>query len=864
MPVIPLPIDSLLPEICEAVSQGPAVVIQASAGSGKTTRVPPALLSLFSGRILVLEPRRIAARLAAERVASERGERCGDIVGYQVRQDDRSGPSTRLKFITEGLLPKYMLSNPALRGIDCVVLDEFHERSLHTDAALALVRLLQGSLRPDLRLVIMSATLDEESLSKRFQDAIIFRNEGRLHPLEIEYLPRRDDRPLKTLVSGAVREIVADSRYPGHILIFLPGASEIYASMEALRHSAGEWGASLLELRSEIPYEEQAKAFAPSSARKIICSTNVAETSVTIEGVTAVVDSGLARIAGFAHWSGLPTLDVRPVCRASCAQRAGRAGRTSPGIVKRLYTEWDFNKRPAFEEPEIVRCDLTQVLLDIDIVLRSLDMGSVHVRDIPWLENLPAAMVAGGEDLLRILGALDIEGGVTEAGRRMASFPFHPRLARMIVEGESLHCASQALLAAMLVSEGMLLRRGQGAPDYGESDIGWQRDIFIALAQSKKLPHHISQLIDSRKIARLLHLLKSLCASSGFSFRESMGPLSEDALAQVVYAGFPDRICQVRQGDRGPMRRGDRRGALELNFCGGGGGILSPSSVVQDSPLLVAVDAGEKTLDARASQAIEVRLAQAVSPELLMVAGNAFIREESCCVWDGKAERVRAVKRVLYGALVLEERAPAIDERSCEEVLREALKEKWPYPFPDDAPLTSYAERCAVIRSLKGDYVFPDLSHDDFDMLLSTICRGKRSFQEIASRSLDGYIDDMLSREAAEALRRLAPSMIHIGCNRKAQVHYEPGKTPWVASRLQDFFGTTETPKIGGGKIPLVIHLRAPNGQAVQVTGDLEGFWERVYPSVRKELSRRYPRHYWPEDPAEAAPRAPGKRRQNA
>lgn len=851
-----LPVDALLDDIRKAVASSPAVLVRAAAGSGKTTRIPPALLELFTGSVLVLEPRRIAARYAAERVAFERGERCGDVVGYQVRHEERSSAATRLKFITEGLLLRFLLGNPLLEGVDCVVLDEFHERSLHTDVAFALLRRLQATERPDLRLVIMSATLDAEKLLPLLPGAPSFENDGTLYPTAVEHLPRHDERPLPALVARAVGELLDDVRTPGHILVFLPGAAEIRSAAEALRAAAEARGAALMELRSELPFEEQARVFAQSSARKVILSTNIAETSVTIDGVTAVVDSGLARIAGFAHWSGLPTLDVRPVSQASCAQRAGRAGRTAPGVVKRLFTEGDFRRRPSFEKPEIARSDLSHALLDLSLVLQKAGNAPPRIEELPWLDPPPPAAVDAAMELLQLLGAVDGERRVTSLGARMASFPLHPRLSRLVAAGETSGCGPQALLAAAIISEGMIVRRGEVAPDVAESDVGFQRELFVALEKGGRLPHRLASLVDRGKASRVARLVKALCPILGARYGESLAPLSDDALAEMVLAGFPDRVCQAR-----PRRSGGARSLLELNLCLGGGAVLSPCSVVQSSPFLVALEADERTLGADAATAVQIRAASAVSPEHLVLGGSAFVREEAAYRWDPQGERVRASYRVMYGALVLEERTPRLDEERCREVLAAALRQSWPKPFDDDEALQAYPGRCAVARRCGAGGEFPELVGEGFDRLLLHICEGKRSFAQVRERALEEYIEELLPPALRDALARLAPSRITVGNNRRAKVHYEQGKPPWVASRLQDFFGAAETPKIGRGAVPLVVHLLAPNGQAVQVTADLPGFWERVYPSVRKELCRRYPRHFWPEDPASAAPRPPGARR---
>lgn len=854
-----LPIDELLEEIRQSLHSNSTVIVNAFAGSGKTTRIPPALLSHFNGKILVLEPRRIAARLAAEWVAEELGEQCGNTVGYQVRYEDVSTADTKLKYITEGLLLRYMCSNATLEGIDCVILDEFHERHLHTDVAFALLRNLQMTSRPDLRLIIMSATMNVELLSRRAERSRTFSMEGKFHPLTIEYMSSPADRPLRNQVSLAVKEMFLDLRCQGHLLVFLPGLAEINASIEALNDFAEKHGALLLELRSETPADKQRMVFSPSEKRKIILATNVAETSVTINGVTGVIDSGLARIAGFAHWSGLPTLDVRPVSQASCIQRAGRAGRTSPGIVKRLYTEHDYLRRPQFERPEITRSDLSQILLETAFILSTARGKGTTLPELPWLEDPPLRMIDSACDLLKILGAFDENGDMTSLGRHMSSYPLHPRLARIAVKGRALDCEAQALLAAALIAEGMPVKKG--VPERGkcESDIGLQYELFCELeVDPHSLDRHAS-IVDRGRFRRIKRAVESLCRGRGLNWKACLTPPDDEELAELILSGFPDRVAQQRAVDRQRSGTFTHPAKAELNFCLGGGGTLSRTSAVTDSRFLIAVLADEKTADSDAATAISVYAAQGASPELLALSGSSLVREESLCFFDEAAGRVRRVERLLYGRLVLEECYLNPDDKTCEELLAEALRNSWPRPFRSDDALCQYASRVSLLKEKGIQCTFPDLKGEDFGALLRHICSGKRSFDEIASRSLDEYIESMQGTEAAHTLALLAPQRIHIGCNRKAPVHYEEGKKPWVASRLQDFFGVTETPRIAGGKVPLVVHLCGPGGQVVQVTADLKSFWSNSYPSVRKELSRQYPKHYWPENPETAEPRIPGR-----
>jgi ATP-dependent helicase HrpB len=456
----PLPIDPLLPAVCDALRRAPSLVLEAPPGAGKTTRVPRALLDAgfaASGEILVLEPRRLAARLAARRVAEELGEEVGRTVGYQMRFEDVSSAETRIRFVTEGTLTRRLLRDRELRGVAVVLLDELHERHLDGDVALALLRRLQNGARPDLRLAAMSATLDAAPVAAFLGDAPILRSEGRLFDVALEHVARADDRPLEAQVASAVRRLV-DEGLDGDVLVFLPGALEIRRAAESCARIAREADLLVLPLHGSLPPAEQDRAVRPADRRKVILSTNVAETSVTIDGVVAVVDSGLARIAAHAPWSGLPTLKVARIARASAAQRAGRAGRTRPGRCLRLYTSGDLAARPEHETPEVARADLAEAVLAL---------AAAGVRDLSAFGWLTAPPTASLDAALGLLGRLSaIEGGaVTATGERILRFPAHPRLGRILVEAERRGIAADACAVVAILGERDLATGGRGARD---------------------------------------------------------------------------------------------------------------------------------------------------------------------------------------------------------------------------------------------------------------------------------------------------------------------------------------------------------------------------------------------------------------
>jgi ATP-dependent helicase HrpB len=880
-----LPIDPLLPAIAGALREGKSLVLEAPPGAGKTTRVPPALLRARvagDGEVLVLEPRRLAARLAARRVAAEMGERPGETVGWQVRFEEVAGPRTRIRYLTEGLLTRRLLSEPTLPGVGAVVLDEFHERNLPGDLGLALLRRLQRSARPDLRLLVMSATLDAGPVA-RFLEAPRIRSEGRRFEIAVEYLSpeeaARPDARLEDLVARAVRRLLREQP-EGDVLVFLPGAAEIRRAREALSGPAAPSDADVLPLHGDLAPEEQDRAVLPGPRRKVILSTNVAETSVTIEGVTAVVDSGLARVASHSPWSGLPTLEVRRVSRASAAQRAGRAGRTGPGRALRLYTRHDHDTRPEHEVPEILREDLSETLLAV--------AAAGAGPELEWLDPPPRASWEAARALLSRLGAIDGAGGLGALGRRMARYPLHPRLARLVVEAADRGAASGgALLAAILGERDLRERRaleGAGLPPTGPSDLLELAHLFEEAARARFAPERLrrlgilpgaAQAVDRsrRQIERTARGeprptvpphphprpprpaggegadSSARGGGAGASPRGEGGD-EEHALLLATLAAHPDRVARRRAP-----------GSDEVVLAGGGSARLDPASVVREADLLVAVDAGERRGDRPGRGEVRVRIASAVTPEMLLELFPDALRYEDALSWNAAAERVDAVERLLYGDLVLEESpASRADPERVAALLAEQALARGPRAFAEEGEIDRLLARMAFAAEQAPEIGIAPPSEEDLARTVRALCTGLRSLADLREADLAGALRARLTPAARAAVERMAPDRVTLPGGRSVRVRYQAGKPPWIESRLQDFFGMAEGPRVAGGRVPLVLHLLAPNQRAVQVTTDLSGFWARHYPALRRELGRRYPRHAWPEDPRTAAP-PPARRR---
>jgi len=789
-----LPIDAVLPELIEALRAHPAVVLEAPPGAGKTTRIPPALLDLVEGEIVVLEPRRLAARTAARRVAQELDD--PGLVGWQVRFEQRGSPRTRLWYVTEGILARRMLSDPGLRGVSAIVLDEFHERHLPGDLAFALAQ----RLFPRVKLVVMSATLEAVPLVDHLKAPVV-RSEGRRFPVEIEHLDKPDGRRLSEQVASAIRRLTVPGTQ-GDVLVFLPGAAEIRQAAEACAELAQHRDLLLLPLHGDLPAEDQDRALAPARQRKVILSTNVAETSVTVPGVTAVVDGGLARIASHSPWSGLPSLNVGKISRASAAQRAGRAGRLGPGRAVRLYTRHDLDSRPEHHPPEIERLDLAGTVLE-------LRAAGLDPEALPWLDPPPPAALQSADALLRRLGALDARGNVTAEGRACAAMPVHPRLARLAVEACRRGYRSDGCSVAALLNE----RSGpRGPAATGPSDV-------IDLLDRRDLqrnPRH------QQALTQLLRLAPPPGPREG---------TRDDAIQIAVLAGFPDRVAR-------------RRGA-DVLLASGGAAQLSADSAVREAELLVAVDAEERRDGGRSR--VMVRVASAIDPDWLLDLHPASLREEAQLVWEDSRERVEVLSRLLYDQLVLEETRRLPGEPELADATRVLLEHAEGIPDPDQ--LARLKARIALVTEHCPESKIAKLDDAQVRGRLADLARGLTSLREL--RELD-----VLSALTPPQLNHLAPQEVALPTGRKLRVEYAEGQPPAVRSRLQDFFGMARGPAICAGRLPLTLHLLAPSGRAQQVTQDLAGFWERHYPAIRRELMRKYPRHAWPENGATASARS--------
>ena len=891
-----LPIDDVLPELIAAVRARRTCVLVAPPGAGKTTRVPGALLdagAVADGSIVVLQPRRLAARLAATRIAAERSVPLGGEVGYQVRFDRKVSAATRIELVTEGVLTRRLLGDPDLHGVACVVIDEFHERHLDGDLALALVARLRER-RPELALIVMSATLDAEPVAAFLGEppAPIVRSLGRVFPVAIEFAAQPDERQLGKQVAAAVRRVCQEWRAasspgapaaePGDILVFLPGTAEIRRAAEDLADCAQTFDLAVLPLHGDLTADEQDLAVRPSPRRKVILATNVAETSVTIDGVICVIDSGLARVPRHSPWSGIPSLEIEPVSRASCAQRAGRAGRTRPGRVICLYTKHDHDTRRAFELPEIARADLAGAALE----LHGAGLGGLSA--LRWFESPPASAATAAETLLVRLGALSISSAgaaptvvataaaaataqnvavapdaaaiapqrsspapsapvpshaITPLGRRMLRFPVHPRVARMLCEAEARGVAREACVIAGLLGarELRLDRRGPGARAQvaSPSDLIDDLDAFYGSrkgrARGSGLDAGVLHTVDraAKQLERLVDMRARVPDSDA---------AVDEALQLALLTAYPDRVGR---------RRAPR--SAEVVFAGGGSGTLAPSSSVIEPELLVAVDVADTGGRGQAAK-VQIRRASGIEAAWLLDLYFDRVAERDELVWDAARERVERVAQLTYDGLAIDEqRDPAgarKDSRAAAELLARQALAAGIERFVDADALAQWRARVALAAKLAPAVGIVAPTDDALAGVLAAACDGAASFAELRQIDVLALLDAGLGDRRA-LVDRLAPTHFTLPTRRRAQIHYALDQAPWLASRIQDFFGLARAPAIGDGRVPLVLHLLAPNQRPVQVTTDLPNFWVAHYPALRRQLMRRYPKHAWPEDPAQ-------------
>ncbi len=836
------PIDQIIADLKQAIRDHSSLVLQAPPGAGKTTRVPIALLDVIpadSGGIIMLEPRRIAAVSAARWMASSLNEQPGETIGYAIRFDARRSAKTRIEVVTEGILTRRLQSDPGLTGISLIIFDEYHERSIHADLALALCLDARKILRPDLKILVMSATLNTGRIASLLGNAPVITSTGKTFSVTETYgidstspLPER----IRAAVITALRESLGD------ILVFLPGSAEIRACAALLRTAlAGrEKQVVIRPLYGDMPFEEQEQAIMPSpDQRKIVLATNIAETSLTIDGVRVVIDSGLTRVLRYDPATGMNRLATVPVSRASADQRKGRAGRQGPGSCYRLYSSHSFQGMTPFNQPEILVSELSQFTLELAL------WGVKDPSELAWLDPPPGSSLDAAVTLLRDLGAIAIDGTITTTGRAMARLPLHPRLSRLLLRSQELgHLELGADLAALL-TERDFFRHATGDAFAGEPDISERLDM-LHLGRRGGLTGANIDPSAIRAVQRTSQQLRRLVASVAAS--SYPGAPSQELVSRLLLAAFPDRICKRREEGAGRFIHSQGRGVR-----------ISRNSFLGSSPFIiaVAVDAGAKTEGF-------VHLAAPVTEELIRSECGSRITFARNIEWDWKERRIIAAENELLDMLTLSHRPFLPSSGETAPILCNAVRSS-PELLKLTREVRQYQCRVALIRRAFPEEAWPDFSDARLfshpEDWLSDWLEEVRTGQDLAGINILAALKAKLSRDQLRLIEERAPLTITVPSGSRITLDYAAGDQPMLAVKLQEMFGLGDTPAVAAGRVKVLLHLLSPAKRPIQITQDLRGFWNNGYALVRKELKGRYPKHPWPDDPWNALPTRRAKAR---
>lgn len=838
-----LPIYELRAELVQALSSESRIIIEAPTGSGKSTQVPQMVLDCGvagPGEVVVLQPRRLAARLLAKRVAHERGEPLGGEVGYQVRMESAISDKTQIRYVTEGILLRQFLSDPELRGVSTIIFDEFHERHIYGDITLARALLLQQA-RPDLKIIVMSATLDAGPLRKYLAPCRELKSEGRMFPVAINYSPKRIDfrhHPVWEAAADAFEKAI-ESGAEGDVLVFMPGGYEISRTVEAIRAKKCARTFAVLPLHGELPARDQDAAVGECDQRKVVVATNVAETSITIDGIRIVIDSGLARIARYDPHRGIDTLLVERISRASADQRTGRAGRTAPGTCHRLWTEQEHAARPMQELPEILRHDLSEVVL-------TLKAGGIDdIENFPWLEKPNPKSLAQTLVLLTDLGALDHAGKLTGIGKKMVQFPMHPRYARMLLAGEQYHCVRQACLIAALVQGRSILVRNSGKETrgnredlLGEDGVSDFKRLMRAWVFADKNNYNADACAKlgvhggaARLVKPLYERFMKIAEEEGLKVN-TRAPHDED-LQKCILLAFSDHVAKRRDG-----------GTLHCEVVHGRVGDLDRDSVVRDSALIVAAEIAE--IEGSRDLNVRLNLCTAISEVWLDELFPDDMEEKVAAVFDPVLKRVVSKQWKSFRGIELHARmVQEVDPQQAAEIMAEEVLSgrlellKW------DEQVENWIARVNCLAAGCPDYGIPFIDAEARRAMVQEICLGAVCKRDLKDRSVWKVVKSWLSPVQLDMVEKQAPERIQLPSGISAKVRYEAGQPPVVSATIQKLYGLEEVPRIGFGQIPVVVEALAPNQRPQQKTQDMRSFWLNAYPLLKKELKGRYPKHEW-------------------
>ncbi|MBV8815446.1 MAG: ATP-dependent helicase HrpB [Verrucomicrobia bacterium] len=834
-----LPIFELEQKIVDALAKNPRLILQAPTGSGKSTQVPQILLDYGlagEGQIVVLQPRRLPTRLLAARIAEERGSVLGREVGYQIRLDNVTSRDTRIRFVTEGILLRQMVSDPELSGVSTIIFDEFHERHLYSDIALARGLDIQEQHRPNLQLIVMSATLDTEQLRTYLSPCTVLTSAGRMFPVQIDYLKRQVvDEPPWELAADALAQAEDDE---GDVLIFMPGAYEIARTIEEIKRS--RFDGLVLPLHGDLSARAQDAAVASYDKRKVVVSTNVAETSLTIDGITLVIDSGLAKIARYDPHRGINTLITEKISRASGDQRAGRAGRTAAGRCIRLWSERDqLNRRPQ-DLPEVKRLDLAEVILNLKA------SGVTDIARFRWLEKPDSRSLSRAIELLTDLGALDHTEKITSLGNRMLSFPVHPRYSRMLLMAHELRCVSTIALIAALTQERVLLRKADNKQMEHEREIllggEAESDFFVLIRawiyanqqgaeQARRLGIRYGV---AQQVGHLFAQFLEIAKAENLDTVRPPDDFNAESLGKCLLVGFSDHLA----------RRLDA-GTLRCDLVHNRRGVLARESVVQKSPLFVAAEIRE--VESRNEELlILLSLATAAREEWLRELYPEDFRERHGEYYDPALRRVIGRTDLVFRDLLLHSRRtdPRGDDTTASVLAAEVISGRCPLDHWDHE-VEQWITRLNCLHDWCPELKLPEIDEQARHYLISQICEGATTYREIKERSVWSILKGWLPPLQLPFIDRLAPARYTLPGGKRLKLQYTRGQSPVLSARIQDLYGVEQGLKVCSGRVPVLIHVLAPNNRPIQITQELTTFWREAYPKLKLELQRKYPRHEW-------------------
>jgi len=830
-----LPINELKNDLLAAYHSGNRLIVRAPTGSGKSTQIPQFILdhSTAEGMLLILQPRRIAARMLATRVAYERSGATGQEIGFQTRFESALSDTTRALFITEGILTRMFLGNPSLTGVSAIIFDEFHERNLSSDIGLALAVGLQDRSRPDLKIIVMSATVDIEPLQRYLHNATVITSGGRLFPIDMRYLSSRQTIPVWERAAQAVKCLISEG-HEGDILVFMPGIYEIRRTIECIENMVRTEPIHVLPLYGDLPAQRQNEVMEPTSRRKVIVTTNIAETSLTISGVRHVIDSGLARVNRFDPARGFNTLFTEAISRDSADQRAGRAGREAPGICIRLWSAAQQSELPMRTTPEILRVDLAETVLTIR------QYSGTSVAQFSWFEAPVAAALQQANETLVLLGAIDQAGTLTPLAYELSQFPMHPRLARLLIEAGKRNCVHLACFSAALLSERSALA---GKPDYPQE--AYNQDIasdfygqycllekIMASGFNETLCNRYAVNPSAAKnIIRTREFFLEHCRKLGMPLHDGNDAPLE--LGRCILLAYPDHLS-VRKD----------KGTLICKLRDGRHAVLNDRSLARTAPLIVATDINEKK-DARHTITTTLSLATEIKEEWLLEHFESTWLTESAFEWNPVIMAIEERKRTSCLGVVLHESSQTTVTEAASTLLAETIIAKKLQLPKWDQHVDDFMHRVQWVAAQFPEQHLPAFTDDDRTLIIHELCSGETHFSKAAAKPVLPCAVALLDSQQYHFVEQMAPQSVALPSGKKLRLIYGLQGNPRIRARIQELYGVQTTPHVAAGRIPVLIEVLAPNNRSVQITNDIANFWKVQYPELKKTLSRRYPRHEW-------------------